>query len=806
MHKQDFASPLALFQQLFSIDENNMLNCLSDYAAEGSELYLATKALIDAHYQNQDGTLINGLIHHTANALVDDEAIHKLLTQQVGVYKLTQKLGQGGMGAVYLGERNDGKIQQQVAIKFVYPSIVALAGEDFLHKEAQHLANLNHTNIAKMYTVGMHNHTMPYMVMEYVNGIPIDKYCEQKKMSLAARMRLFQKVCSAVHAAHQNMIIHADLKPSNILVDTLGEVKLMDFGIARRLENLTQSSGQPAPTKPSIQAASYQYASPEHLSGKQLTVESDIYSAAKILDTLTQDLLTLNTTQGSWYQQTIQSCLATQPNKRIASFDVLAKGLNKIEHLQAPEWVSPTAWQKLNSFVLRNTKLTVASSLFVLVIVVFMLKLMAQNQALIEQNASNQKVIAFLSQLFGKEAPSNNTESVFGLLSQDQHQALATDSIEQLSSQYNQVFSPYIFSNHSAKVGELITLPLTLKNSLAINYTIVLKGPGKITENNEYQHSFNQVGIHNVKIVAKLAQQNEVLNLTFIVRDDKHMPFRFADISPQDNDYADLHYLALKGIVIGRPGENPAERIFSPNQPIKQAEALKLIMMAAHNRQIIQLKKTSHNYPNLVIINAKQGVEDFSWAATFLEAAYNLGIVTNKANFDPSLPASKVWLAQVLTHTLQLLDPSSLLDNQAIDFSDAHAFSYPSDLHNAKTAAFYNLLGDNQQAFEPQKILSRREVARIAAKIMRLPVIKNSAGQFKQKALAQLPAGTAQAFPDLQTPSYQRIGDTIVALDKNAPSLTSIELKQDANNAFVLILTNTENQVKHAISLPNNIL
>src|SRR5688572_25517195 len=140
-----------------------------------------------------------------------------LVGDQIGPYRIVRLLGQGGMGAVYLGERTDG-FHQQVAIKIVRRGGWSRQAESRLRQERQILASLDHPNIARLYDGGTTASGAPYIVMEYIDGEPIDEYCDRRSLSISERLRVFLKVCSAVHRAHQNLIVHRDLKPSNILV------------------------------------------------------------------------------------------------------------------------------------------------------------------------------------------------------------------------------------------------------------------------------------------------------------------------------------------------------------------------------------------------------------------------------------------------------------------------------------------------------------------------------------------------------------------------------------------------------------
>lgn len=202
----------------------------------------------------------------------------------IGVYRVERRIGRGGMGAVYLARRDDQLFDKQVAIK------VLRRGRDseeiarrFRH-ERQILAQLDHPNIAKLLDGGTTSDGRPYFVMEYVNGIRIDHYCDKQKLSTRQRVGLFRKVCSAVSFAHQNLVIHRDLKPSNILVGDLGEPILLDFGIAK----LIGGSGLEGPdptllTDPGSQPMTPRYASPEQVEGLPVTTGSDIYSLGVLL-------------------------------------------------------------------------------------------------------------------------------------------------------------------------------------------------------------------------------------------------------------------------------------------------------------------------------------------------------------------------------------------------------------------------------------------------------------------------------------------------------------------------------------------
>lgn len=198
----------------------------------------------------------------------------------IGPYRIEKLLGAGGMGAVYLGTRADGAFEQKVAIKVVRRGMDTDEILRRFHFERQTLAQLKHPNIAVLHDGGSLPDGRPYLVMEFVDGIPLTTYCRQNGLDTTDRLRLFRLVCAAVQFAHQNLVIHRDLKPSNILVTTDGIPKLLDFGIAKVL---AQGSDSATVTIKDEQRLTPEYASPEQVDGRPVTTTSDIYSLGVIL-------------------------------------------------------------------------------------------------------------------------------------------------------------------------------------------------------------------------------------------------------------------------------------------------------------------------------------------------------------------------------------------------------------------------------------------------------------------------------------------------------------------------------------------
>ena len=201
-----------------------------------------------------------------------------LTSSQIGPYRLERELGRGGMGVVYLAVRDDDAFRKQVAIKLVWPGLSHMT--DRFRQERQFLADLEHPHIARLLDGGVTAQGWQYLVMEYIEGVTLTEYCQQHNLSVLARLQLFLDICAAVQYAHQHLIIHRDLKPGNILVTTTGQVKLLDFGIAKAL---TPHATATALSVPGLHLMTPEYASPEQARGEAVTTASDIYSLGIIL-------------------------------------------------------------------------------------------------------------------------------------------------------------------------------------------------------------------------------------------------------------------------------------------------------------------------------------------------------------------------------------------------------------------------------------------------------------------------------------------------------------------------------------------
>ncbi len=205
----------------------------------------------------------------------------RLVGKRIGNYRLVDLIGRGGMGAVYLAERDDEQFQMKAALKLLPMGLDSDESRRRFLAERQILARLEHPNIARLVDGGVTEDSTPYFVMELVEGTPIDEYCDTHELTIPRRLALFLKVCEAVQHAHQNLVVHRDLKPSNILVTESGEVKLLDFGIARVLD-AEGSSAQTTMTR-RARPMTIAYASPEQILGAPVTTVSDVYALGVLL-------------------------------------------------------------------------------------------------------------------------------------------------------------------------------------------------------------------------------------------------------------------------------------------------------------------------------------------------------------------------------------------------------------------------------------------------------------------------------------------------------------------------------------------
>src|SRR5688572_6164604 len=203
-----------------------------------------------------------------------------LAGQVVGGYTLDRPIGRGGMGTVWLAHRSDGRFEGLAAVKLLNLALLGDVGEARFRNEGSVLARLSHPNIARLYDAGVSAGGQPYLLLEYVEGQPIDRYADEHGLTVEQRIRLMVDVLTAVGSAHANLVVHRDIKPSNILVTPEGQVKLLDFGIARML---SEGQAELSLTDPGYRALTPEYGAPETITGKPVSTATDVYSAGVLL-------------------------------------------------------------------------------------------------------------------------------------------------------------------------------------------------------------------------------------------------------------------------------------------------------------------------------------------------------------------------------------------------------------------------------------------------------------------------------------------------------------------------------------------
>lgn len=247
----------------------------------------------------------------TAADLFENKPRPSLIGNEIGSYKILSEIGRGGMGVVYLAERADTEFTKKAAVKLIKRGFDTDEIIDRFRNERQILANLEHPNIARLLDGGSTEDGLPFLVMEYVEGLPFNRFCADQDLDIEERLRLFREVCSAVQHAHRNLVVHRDLKPSNILVDENGAPKLLDFGIAKLLSTSDRDRGQ---TATNFNVMTPEYASPEQMRGEMVTTATDVYSLGVVL----YELLTGNrpfSFQNESLENIVQTICHSEPLK-----------------------------------------------------------------------------------------------------------------------------------------------------------------------------------------------------------------------------------------------------------------------------------------------------------------------------------------------------------------------------------------------------------------------------------------------------------------------------------------------------------
>jgi len=427
--------------------------------------------LLDQHAAaEREGFLEGGLLRPAAPSLEG---------QVIGSYTLDRLLGEGGMGAVWLAHRSDGLYEARVAIKLLNPALLGPGGIERFRREGRALGRLTHPNIARLIDAGVTGTGQPYLVLEYVEGETIAAWCEKRALDVPARVRLFLSVLAAVTHAHAKLILHRDLKPSNILVASDGQVKLVDFGIAKLLDDGTSAAAPAGLTQHAGQAFTPDYAAPEQVQGGEVSVATDVYALGVLLYVL---LTGRHPTAGSQtsplerLRSTVESdparpsdaarslrgdldnillkALKKSPSERYESAEAFAEDLRRyLAHEPVSARADSFAY-RVSKFVARN-RLAVGAAAIVLATIVAAtvvavrqaIEATAQRDRALALAQRNDAVIGFFTDTLTEVAPTDQPVLVPDLLERSKEVLLGEEDIPEHRAAILSVLGGYYLSS-----------------------------------------------------------------------------------------------------------------------------------------------------------------------------------------------------------------------------------------------------------------------------------------------------------------------------------------------------------------------
>lgn len=448
-----------LFHQAADLPQSEQRPFLK--SACGDDEGLATDVLALLEEDARSESLLERDVAHVAHDMLATEPARVRQFQELGPYRVLRELGEGGVGVVYLAERKD--LGNLVAIKILRDAWVSEARRERFLSEQRTLAKLNHPFIARLYDADTLPDGTPWFVMEYVEGVPLTGYCRARQLSLRERLCLLRAVCEAVQYAHQHAVIHRDLKPSNILVKSDGTPRLLDFGIAKQLQDLEAAPDQ---TRTSARLMTPAYASPEQIRMEQTGVQTDVYSLGVILYELLAGRLPFdlaNRTPGeaetiivkgepqkpsvvaarpgvskaAWADLDVLclSAMHKDPERRYKSVEALIRDLDHFLKSEPLEARADNLRYRLSKFTARNRRTVSAAALAFAIVIgmvtFFTIRLaIARNIALAEA-ARTQRIQRFMTNLFeggDKEAGPADSLRVVTLVDRGVQEARTLDA------------------------------------------------------------------------------------------------------------------------------------------------------------------------------------------------------------------------------------------------------------------------------------------------------------------------------------------------------------------------------------------
>tara|TARA_R110002049_G_scaffold20717_8_gene75942 strand:- start:7246 stop:10092 length:2847 start_codon:yes stop_codon:yes gene_type:complete len=516
----------AAFQQALNLEGEARERFVAKFAAEDAELGQQLRNLLRADAADDDSLLspISAAVESMSRSATDP-----WIGRTVGSWTITERLAGGGMGAVFLAERADEQFSQTAALKMMATQLVTPEAIARFRAERQILANLNHPYVAKLIDGGSTDDGAPYLVMEYVEGLPVDEHCDKYALTIEARLELFRKICDAVDYAHRNLVVHRDLKPSNILVDADGNPKLLDFGIAKLLE--ADSYQQTiAVTREGTRAMTPEYASPEQVRGEAVTVTTDVYALGVLLFRLMTGQSpygTTTTSAGDYARAIVETdprkpstvvtaadtavetgaqratsserlrrllqgdldnivlkALQKEPARRYATAAALALDIGRYLAHEPVEARGDDAWYRARKFAVRNARGLAITALVVLsvaaLVTYYTLQLADERDRANLAAAESQEVAQFLENLFEQASPHESKgEQVTAIDLLE----LGRDRIEALEGQPKlQAQLMRIMASSSTALGDLdLSIPM-LERALAMMEAEEPQDPVAISE------------------------------------------------------------------------------------------------------------------------------------------------------------------------------------------------------------------------------------------------------------------------------------------------------------------------------------
>lgn len=411
----------ALFEEALSLESEARDAWLARLANDDPDMHRELVALLRAH--SRSDTLLNEPLRIV---LSDVDDANRWNGVRIGPWQIVRRIGFGGMGTVFEAVRADDQYRKRVAVKFLHRFAAGPDGVKRFKAERQILANLDHPNVATLLDGGVTEDGQPYLVMEYIDGVPITQWCKSQKLDLKARVRLFLRVCAAVEAAHRNLIVHRDLKPGNILVTNDGQAKLLDFGIARLLTSPADAEYSELPPTVAVQRSfTPEYASPEQVRGAAVGTPADVYSLGVVLFELVTERRPYEVSSTSLIDiarvvcdspvpragvsddldAILQKALRKEPERRYGSVGELSADLrNFLDGL--PVAAQPdSAWYRLRKFVGRRKLESAAAVIAVLSLVTGLVVALVQADRAQRQSARTEEVKSFLVTMLGAAKP-----------------------------------------------------------------------------------------------------------------------------------------------------------------------------------------------------------------------------------------------------------------------------------------------------------------------------------------------------------------------------------------------------------------